>query len=168
MESKKHTNALKVKKLYVYAALLVEEHMKIMNSAFKDHSLMNEVTDELEITENAWHGAEGYHLLALVHSYLHDGQLHNAMIAALKLREFEDVIPTEELFCLLAVTSCLNNSFGVCSKALIKLESLEELTVGERQEYEGIAVNIFTKHGLKDYHMNRVECPNCETLISDW
>lgn len=32
MESKKHTNALKVKKLYVYAALLVEEHVKIINS----------------------------------------------------------------------------------------------------------------------------------------
>lgn len=101
--------------------------MKMMNSAFKDHTLINEASDNLEIIENAWHGAEGYHLLALVHSYLHEGQLHNAMIATLKLREFEDVIPTEELYCLLAVTSCLNNSFGVCSKAMIKLESLEEV-----------------------------------------
>lgn len=28
---KKHLNALKIKKLYVYAALLVEEHLKMIN-----------------------------------------------------------------------------------------------------------------------------------------
>jgi WD repeat-containing protein 35 len=36
----------------------------------------------------------------------------------------------EDIYSLLALASCANRAFGTCSRAFIKLESLEELAPG--------------------------------------
>ena len=36
----------------------------------------------------------------------------------------------EDIYSLLALASCANRAFGTCSRAFIKLESLEELSPG--------------------------------------
>ena len=54
------------------------------------------------------------------------------------------------------------------SRAFIKLESLEELTPQQREEYEELAMDIFVKYSPKDSRGNRSECASCETMIPDW
>lgn len=68
------------------------------------------------------------------------------MTTALHLREYEDIIPAVEIYSLLAICCTANRSFGQCSQAFIKLESLESLGPAQRQQYEDLALEIFTKH----------------------
>lgn len=68
-----------------------------------------------------------------------------AMRTALNLREYEDILNPPEIYALLALTSCANRSFSICSKAFVKLESLECLDHEQRQAFEQLAVDIFTK-----------------------
>lgn len=81
--------------------------------------------DELELTQFGWRGAAAYHLLFLAHNHLLEGRTHDALITSLKLTDYDDIIPCEQIYCLLAVSSCLDKSFGISSRAFIKLESLE-------------------------------------------
>ena len=46
---------------------------------------------------------------------------------------------------LTALTSSANKAFGICSKAFIKLESLENVREEQREQYEALALQIFTK-----------------------
>jgi len=50
------------------------------------------------------------------------------MKTALHLREYDDILETEDIYCILALASCANRAFGTCSKAFIRLESLEKVT----------------------------------------
>jgi len=90
------------------------------------------------------------------------------MKTSLALRDYDDLLNAEDVYCLLALSSCANRAFGTCSKAFIKLESLEELTEEQRMEYEELAMNIFIKQAPKDSRSNRSECASCETMIPDW
>nr|CAD7570810.1 unnamed protein product [Timema californicum] len=47
-----------------------------------------------------------------------------AMKTALHLREYDDILEAEDIFSILAIASCANGAFGTCSKAFIKLETL--------------------------------------------
>lgn len=64
---------------------------------------------------------------------------------ALVLRDYEDYIPPQQIYSLLALSSAVCQSFGWCSKAFIRLESLEGLDEKERQLYENTALEIFTR-----------------------
>ena len=70
--------------------------------------------------------------------------------AALHLRDYEDTIPAVEIYSLLAVCSAASRAFYTCSQAFMKLESLESLEPEQRQQYEDLAFEIFTKHSPKD------------------
>lgn len=62
--------------------------------------------------------------------------------------ELHDVVMNDLsifVFLLAALTSCANRSFSICSKAFVKLESLECLDHEQRQAFEQLAVDIFTK-----------------------
>lgn len=65
---------------------------------------------------------------------------------ALHLRDYEDIIPAVEIYSLLALCACANRAFDICSKAFVKLESLETLRPEQRQQYEDLALEIFTRH----------------------
>ncbi|KAF3844600.1 hypothetical protein F7725_007763 [Dissostichus mawsoni] len=152
---------LMFKKLYVLAAHLVESyHEQVKTSQqSKAKGKKSEATTALaglleedasssdnRIVDNAWRGAEAYHFFLLAQRQLYDGYLPNAMTTALHLREYEDIIPAVEIYSLLAICCTANRSFGQCSQAFIKLESLESLGPAQRQQYEDLALEIFTKH----------------------
>nr|XP_019940254.1 PREDICTED: WD repeat-containing protein 35 [Paralichthys olivaceus] len=113
-EAKKRTRPLRVKKLYVLAACLVENyHEQVKTSQqSKTKGKQSEVT--------------------------------------MHLREYEDIIPAVEIYSLLAICSASHRAFGTCSQAFIKLESLESVEPEQRQLYEDLALEIFTKHNPKD------------------
>jgi len=46
----------------------------------------------------------------------------------------------------LGLAACSMKAYGVCSKAFIKLESLDTLTLEERRQYEELSVDIFAKY----------------------
>lgn len=71
---------------------------------------------------------------------------------ALHLRKYEDIIPTVEIYSLLALCSAASRAFGTCSRAFIKLESLGGLDPQQQQLYEDLALKIFTRHAPEDSH----------------
>lgn len=44
-----------------------------------------------------------------------------------------------------ALASAATKSFAICSKAFIKLETLESLTAAQRQKYEELGLEVFIK-----------------------
>ncbi len=74
------------------------------------------VTGEARIVDQAWRGAEAFHFLMLCQRQLHEGFVDAAMKTALNLREYDDVLNAEDVYCLLALASCANRAFGTCSK----------------------------------------------------
>ncbi|XP_042704625.1 WD repeat-containing protein 35 isoform X10 [Chrysemys picta bellii] len=160
-EAKKRTKPFRVKKLYVLSALLVEQyHEQVKNAQRgKVKGKSSEATSALaglleedvlssanRLTDNAWRGAEAYHFFILAQRQLYEGYVDTAMKTALHLRDYEDIIPAVEIYSLLALCACANRAFGTCSKAFVKLESLETLSPEQRQQYEDLALEIFTKH----------------------
>ncbi|XP_048354934.1 WD repeat-containing protein 35 isoform X1 [Sphaerodactylus townsendi] len=164
-EAKKRTKPLRVKKLYVMSALLVEQYHEQMKNAQrgKAKGKTSEATSALaglleedvlssdnRLIDNAWRGAEAYHFFILAQRQLYEGYVDTAMKTALHLRDYEGVIPAVEIYSLLALCACANRAFGTCSKAFVKLESLETLSSEQREQYEDLALQIFTKHCPKD------------------
>ncbi|XP_033032639.1 WD repeat-containing protein 35 [Trachypithecus francoisi] len=164
-EAKKGSKPLRVKKLYVMSALLIEQHHEQMKNAQrgKVKGKSSEATSALaglleeevlsttdRFTDNAWRGAEAYHFFMLAQRQLYEGYVDAALKTALHLKDYEDIIPPVEIYSLLALCACASRAFGSCSKAFIKLESLETLSSEQKQQYEDLALEIFTKHAPKD------------------
>lgn len=126
------------------------------------------VPGEARLVDTAWRGAEAYHFLMLCQRQLYEGFVDAAMKTALCLREYEDVLNAEDIYSLLALSSCANRAFGTCSKAFIGLEALQELTEEQREEYQELAMDVFIKQAPKDSRSNRAECASCESMIPDW
>ncbi|NWU98188.1 WDR35 protein, partial [Upupa epops] len=160
-EAKKRTKPLRVKKLYVLSALLLEQcHEQMQNeqrarvkgksseTASALAGLLEEdvLSSSNRFADNPWRGAEGYHFFILAQRQLYKGSVAAALQTALYLRDFEDIIPAVEIYSLLALCACANRAFDICSKAFVKLQSLETLKPEERQQYEDLALEIFTRH----------------------
>ena len=58
--------------------------------------------------DNAWKGAEAYHYLMLCQRQLYEGFVDAAMKTALHLRDYEDILNQEDIYSLLALSSCAN------------------------------------------------------------
>ncbi|XP_010201833.1 WD repeat-containing protein 35 isoform X2 [Colius striatus] len=160
-ESKKRTKPLRVKKLYVLSALLMEQcHEQMQNAQRgkvkgKSSETASALSGLLEedvlystnrFADNAWRGAEAYHFFILAQRQLYKGSVDAALKTALHLRDYEDIIPTVEIYSLLALCACANRAFDICSRAFMKLESMETLRPEQRQQYEDLALEIFTRH----------------------
>ncbi|KAJ8321655.1 hypothetical protein KUTeg_000126 [Tegillarca granosa] len=127
-QMKKKEKPLQIKKIYVLGGLLIEQYHEQMK-----------LTSRAKVKDKK--GAMVRYVDA-------------AMRTALFLREYEDIIDPCDIYSLLALAASANKAFGTCSKAFIKLETLESLTQEQRQQYEELALEIFTKS---------TACPNCDT-----
>ncbi|XP_029586677.1 WD repeat-containing protein 35 isoform X1 [Salmo trutta] len=171
-EAKRRTRPLRVKKLYVLAALLVENYHSQVKTTQQNKAKgkTSEATSALaglleedatssdnRVVDSAWRGAEAYHFFLLAQRQLYEGYMVKAMKTALHLRDYEDIIPAVEIYSLLAICSSANRAFSTCSRAFIKLESLESLSPEQRQLYEDLALEIFTKHSPKNNHMSGLD-----------
>ncbi|XP_053476198.1 WD repeat-containing protein 35 isoform X1 [Ictalurus furcatus] len=171
-EARKRTRPLRVKKLYVLAALLVEnyhtqvKHSQQSSAKGKKSEATSALAGLLEedaasadshIVDKAWRGAEAYHYFLLAQRQLYNGSVEASMNTALHLRDYEDIIPAVEIYSLLAVCSSAHRAFATCSRAFIKLESLESLSAEQRQLYEELALQIFTKHPPKDNRKSQLD-----------
>ncbi|VDN58829.1 unnamed protein product [Dracunculus medinensis] len=154
-ERSKQAQPLRLKKLYVLGALLVEEYheqskaeitKEIKNGSKAEISLKGLLEDDKKLSmadtsliDNAWRGAEAYHFYMLAQRQLFS-----------------------------ALTSCMARQFAVCSRAFIKLESLINISSQEREAYSKLALNIFIKYSPVNTHVTKVECTGCNELIPDF
>ncbi|XP_071854382.1 WD repeat-containing protein 35-like isoform X2 [Apostichopus japonicus] len=183
--SKQKTKPLRSKKIYVLAALLIEsyhEQMKVQSKLKTKSQKRTEASSALaglleeealassdtRMIDNCWRGAEAYHFFLLAQRQLYQGYVDASMKTALQLMDYEDILDPMDIYSLLGLGACANRSFGVCSKAMSKLESSSSVPDDQRDHYESLAMQIFTKHSPKDARNSKAECPNCETNIFDW
>uniref|UniRef100_A0A0P4W8W7 WD repeat-containing protein 35 n=1 Tax=Scylla olivacea TaxID=85551 RepID=A0A0P4W8W7_SCYOL len=185
-EGKKKAHPLRVKKIYLLAAQLVQEHNLKMKETMKEGgsrsaALMGLFDDGPGLTgdidkagfynsmlDSPWKGAEAFHFFLLAQRQLYEGYVDAAMKTCLHLRDYEGILDPEDIYGLLALASCANRAFATCSRAFIRLEALPEISHEKKEAYEDLAMNIFMKYSPKDSRSNRAECTNCETMIPDW
>ncbi|XP_058123724.1 WD repeat-containing protein 35-like [Anopheles ziemanni] len=171
-EVEKKSDYVRIKQLYVLSGLLAEEYiekqMALQAGGPSRAAVLAQLNpDDAVLIEQIWHHAEAYHYMLLAQRQLRSGLLHSAVISALRLREYEDVLDVEVLYALLALASCADRSFGTCSKAFIKLEAIETISEGRRLQYEELAISIFSRYDPKDNKVKHVSCYTCETPVAD-
>ncbi|KAK9510816.1 hypothetical protein O3M35_005521 [Rhynocoris fuscipes] len=174
-EVAKKSKPIRIKKLYVLAALLVEEHLnqKSSNASGDKSAYLIENYDELsgidlKTVDNAWRGAEAYHFLMLAQRQLYEGHADLATMTSIHLKSYEGLIDPEEIYCLIALAACNAKAFGIASKAFMKLESLSNLSDAEREQYADIAMQIFTRHPPKDSKGIFLSCSTCASTLPSW
>lgn len=170
-EVAKKSNMLCIKKLNVLAGLLIEDHLRVQASltgGTRTSVVSSLLPEDSVLLDQIWHAAKGYHFMLLAQRQLRSGLIHSAVFTSLQLRDYEDVLDVEDVYCLLALASCADRSFGTCSKAFIKLESLETIPEQRRIEYEELAVNIFSQHEPTDMRTDRTDCYVCDAMIPTW
>jgi WD repeat-containing protein 35 len=170
-EIEKKSPYLRIKKLFILAGLMVEDHLQTQASATGGNraTILAQLSPEDSVLiEQIWHFAEAFHFMLLAQRQLRAGCMHSSVLSALRLREYEDVLNIEKIYALIALSSCADRSFATCSKAFIKLEALESITELRRQQYEELAVSILSRYEPKDTKIDQIPCFACETLVADW
>lgn len=164
--SKEHADPLRAKKLNVLAALEVERFRKnaLDMATVTDGGTLAEATaktlDTLmtmdqtsadgssassKVLDNAWRGAAAYHYYLLAQRQLYENKMDAAMKTSIRLAEYEDVLEPRDIYSLIALTAYHNEYYGVCSRAFIKLETMQTLSEEERDNIQSLALQIFTK-----------------------
>eukprot|EP00472_Partenskyella_glossopodia_P003555 CAMPEP_0197515860 /NCGR_PEP_ID=MMETSP1318-20131121/846_1 /TAXON_ID=552666 /ORGANISM="Partenskyella glossopodia, Strain RCC365" /LENGTH=784 /DNA_ID=CAMNT_0043064331 /DNA_START=21 /DNA_END=2375 /DNA_ORIENTATION=- len=185
---KSKVHMLRAKKLFVLAAFDIEKYRKkqfdstsfmkgIKGGANRaqatQKTLKNLMDADRQIgsdadLENGWHGALALHLYLLAQRQLYTGHYSNAMHTALQLGQFEDVLDPKDIYSLIAITAFSNRFYGQCSRAFIRLESLETLTEEEREKYRDLAMSIFIKNSPKDPKTRATKCGICSASCKPW
>ncbi|XP_042899880.1 WD repeat-containing protein 35 isoform X2 [Parasteatoda tepidariorum] len=175
----KFSDPLLLRKIYVLIAILIEEYKSNRKVSNFDRNDITDLGISLEeevalqnvapcLIDDPWRGAKAYHFYMLAQKHLYQGYMDAAMKTALHLREYDDILNPEDIYSLLALSSCANRAFATCSSAFMRLESLESLTPEEKSKYESLAAEIFVKHPPKDSRNNVVHCRGCGESIPDW
>ncbi|XP_063358520.1 WD repeat-containing protein 35 [Cydia amplana] len=67
-----------------------------------------------------------------------------------------------QVWCTIASIAVEARAFELCSKAFIKLEAIDP------DNFEKLAIEIFTRCKPKDVKGNKIDCPNCNAAIPEW
>ena len=92
------------------------------------------------------------------------------MKTAMRLIEYEKELGTKEVYSILALSCYFNQCFKECSKAFVKLERLPDLTDKEREKYENLAIQLFSRNPPVDRKTVSFKCPksSCQSQISEF
>jgi WD repeat-containing protein 35 len=95
---------------------------------------------------------------------------NRAMKTAMRLIEYEKELQTKDVYSLVALACYFNECYKDCSKAFVKLERLQETTEKEREAYEMLAINLFSRHPPIDTKPRKeFTCPkkDCKARITE-
>jgi len=169
-----HCDPLRAKKLSVLAALEVERYRKnamsmasvtgaggaesiAMATAKTLDTLMTLDTagdasgsGSSKVLDNAWRGAAAYHYYLLAMRQLYRGSMDDSMRTCIRLAEFEDILSPRVIYSLIALTAYHNKYYGVCSRAFVKLETMQHRSERSRDAVQSLAVAIFTRNAPLD------------------
>ena len=92
------------------------------------------------------------------------------MKTAMRLLEYEKELGTKEVYSIVALSCYFNQCFKECSKAFVKLERLPDLTEKEREKYENLAIQLFSRNPPVDRKTVSFKCPksSCQSQISEF
>ena len=189
---KLRANPLIIKKIYVLAALELEnykkrisdsqinneEHqdnnndIKIKNKDNENKIVNNKYTtkDIDKILFNSWKGAEAFHYYMLCQHQLYNRKFKEACKTSIRLTLYEKELGSEDVYRLIALCSYLNKSFNICSNALSTLEKLNTIDKFRQKKYEELAKSIFVKYEPKNVDEKFFKCPNneCKQPVSEY
>uniref|UniRef100_A0A7S2LTL5 Uncharacterized protein n=1 Tax=Zooxanthella nutricula TaxID=1333877 RepID=A0A7S2LTL5_9DINO len=175
-------NPDRIKKLYLLAALEVEKYKTktlqlqtdaTMGTITTAQTVQSLITQDQSVAsdkalESPWRGAEAFHLYLLAQRQLYEGQLEQSMKTALRLADYEDILDTQTIYSMIALTTYYNKFFMQCSKAFIKLEASLDVNEEMRTKFGDLALRIFTRNPPRDPPSKALPCPKCNTRIRDW
>lgn len=151
---------VRVKKLYVLSALLVEQHHEKRKQqsgrtdtiGVLEGVLREEKEDIASVTmlDSAWRGAEAWHFYTLACKQLYSGNPDAAATTSICLAQYEDLIDPVKIYSLQATASAAARRFGLCSRAFSKLEAMPSLSEEEQHQYAQLAIKIFQKYRPED------------------
>ena len=107
-------------------------------------------TSGTRAVDNAWRGAEAYHFFIMSLNLLYRGDMHFAMECARELQQYDDILDSQRVYSILAITSYKSGYYATCSSAFVKLESLESASSSMRKKYEELALKIFAAKEPRD------------------
>mmetsp|Transcript_36640 Transcript_36640/g.56204 ORF Transcript_36640/g.56204 Transcript_36640/m.56204 type:complete len:130 (-) Transcript_36640:276-665(-) len=111
---------------------------------------------------NPWKGAEAIHFYLLCQRQLYQKDYNRAMKTAMRLIEYEKELQTKDVYSLVGIAAFFNGCYRECSRALVKLERLETISKSEREAYELLAINLFSRHPPQDDRQKQeFNCPKC-------
>lgn len=92
-----------------------------------------------------------------------------SMKTAMRLIEYEKELQTKDVYSLVALACFFNECYKECSNAFVKLERLPDVSDREREQYEFLAINLFSKHPPVDRQKKEFNCPkrDCKARISE-
>lgn len=90
------------------------------------------------------------------------------MKTALRLAGYEDILDTQTIYSLIALTAYYNKFFEQCSKAFIKLEGGADVPSDMQEKFQDLALKIFTRNPPRDPSSRMLPCPKCHTRVHDW
>jgi len=155
-EAEGKVNPLRVKKMYVLAALEIDKMRKKMLGGGMEAGYSNTLDSLLSIDKAVgtdktldigWRGAEAFHFYLLAQRQLYEGNVEAALVTSTRLRGYDDILNTEQIESLVAICAFYSQAFGQASKAFIKLESLKS---EQKAAYEDLAMTIFVRHPPQD------------------
>jgi len=116
---------------------------------------------------NPWKGAEAIHFYLLCQRQLYQKDYNRALKTAMRLIEYEKELQTKDVYSLVAIAAFFNGCFRECSRALVKLERLDTINKAEREAYELLAINLFSRHPPIDKSKVESQCPKCSKPINE-
>ncbi len=92
-----------------------------------------------------------------------------ALKTAIRLVEYEKELGTKLVYSIIAYTSLKCENYYEASKAFVKLEHMEGLSETDRQKYEHLALQIFSKHSVEPQQQKLKKCPGkeCNADVSE-
>jgi WD repeat-containing protein 35 len=178
-------NPERIKKLYLLAALEMEKYkaktLDVQMTGATQGAMTTAQTVQSLITadqsvasdkalESPWRGCEAFHLYLLAQRQLYENKKEEAARTALRLADYEDILDTQTIYSIIALTSYYNKFFNQCSKAFIKLESSPDINPEMQTKFGNLALRIFTLNLPRDPSTRMLPCPNkkCNERIHDW
>ena len=186
-----HVSPLIIKKIYVLAALELERYKAQINEQISEEMMIKDNNNDNKINEknqkinyidealmreidkiinNHWRGAEAYHYYLLCQVQLHRKQYKECCKTVMRLKLYEDIFGTEDVYRLIAVCSYVNKCYKIFSTALCVLSNDEKINKYRRLKYKQIAKDIFLKRSPENLDEKFYKCPNenCDEPISEY
>ncbi|CAF1237686.1 unnamed protein product [Adineta steineri] len=164
--SKENRPLLIKKKMYILCGLLIEKYRTAMKTTSRKEKkstatisasdalqgLLTEETtgsggvSDTQLIDNVWRPAEAYHFYILAQQQFKANNADGALRSALTLSEYEDIIPVQTIYNLIALCATSCGAFSTASKAFLKLEDDSSINEEDRKEYQKLAFQIFLSH----------------------
>lgn len=117
------------------------------------------------------------------------GDFYSALWTSLTLRNFEDLLSSEQVYSIIALAAIANKSFNIASRAFMKLESIDTVSytfytyllllfniknyfstilILQKKNYNQLSLIIFSKFSPKDTIPLHVRCYSCSNDFSAW